>query len=114
MKKLAISQGTVCEVRVDKYFICAIPKSFKLPMRHAESPTLLIVGRAVRDQVGLIGKRMNVPLELRQRHLPMNGHAVAHDVEVGVLEIDDPFAPGVLDVCIPNIPLARNGPIENL
>ena len=42
----------------------------------------------------------------------MHRHAVAHDVQIGSLEINNFLAAGILDLRIADVPFARNHPIE--
>ncbi len=60
--------------------------------REAEAPVLAVVGRAVRDPVGLVGQRVKMRPQLRERHARAHGHAVVDDVQVGAPEVDDALA----------------------
>jgi hypothetical protein len=51
--------------------------------------------------------------EVGKRHHAPEGLAVAHDVEVRLLEIDD-AAPVLGDIRVGDVPLVRNGPIKDL
>ena len=61
----------------------------------------------------MLGKREQMGLEFVQRHGRVHRGAVVQDVQVAVPKIDDPLAAAILYICIPNIPLFRDGPIED-
>src|SRR3984893_19511107 len=65
-------------------------------------------------RVGLSWQRMNVLTKLCERYVLVHGDTVAHDVQVGPGKVNDFFAAAILDVCIANVPLARDRPIKDL
>jgi hypothetical protein len=56
---------------------------------------------------------VNVLLQRRKRQRRIDLRAVVQDVQVVAPEIDDPLAGRVLDVGVPDIPLARDRPVEH-
>src|SRR5215831_2362229 len=82
-------------------------------MGDAEAPVLRIIGSSIGDEIGLIGKCVKMTLELVQRKLLSHRYAIAHDVQIRVSKVDDLFTLFVLNVRIPNIPLAGDRPIED-
>ena len=90
----------------------AVLQALPLGVRQAEAPPPLVVRGDVRDRGGLVDQRVQVRLELGQRHGGVDRDRVADDVQVVLLEIDDPVAVLVKDVGIPDAPLGRHGPIE--
>src|SRR2546430_2654245 len=83
-------------------------------MGHAESPVLRIIGGAIRDEVRLLRQCVDVLTKLRERYVPVHGDTVAYDVQIGPVKVNDFFAAAILDICIANVPLARDRPIEDL
>src|SRR5262249_741706 len=83
-------------------------------MRHAKSPVLGIIGGAIRNEVGLLRERVDVLTKLRERHVPVHGDTVAHDVQVRPGKVNDFFAAAILDIGVANVPLARDRPIKDL
>jgi hypothetical protein len=61
----------------------------------------------------MVGKRVQVFLQLIQGHFCANGKTVVDNVEAGALEIDYFLAAGPSDVRIPDVPLLGDVPIEN-
>src|SRR5262245_7181163 len=57
---------------------------------------------------------MQMLAELGQPHFAADGHAVVDDVQVRALEVDDLLASSVLDPGVADVPLAGNGPVEDL
>ena len=43
----------------------------------------------------------------------MDGGAIAHDMEIAFLEVNNSFSTGILDVRVSDVPLLRYGPIED-
>ena len=110
---LAVGQKSIFKARVDEHLIGLVSQAFELTVRHAESPVLGIIGCSIGDQIRLIRQRVKMLLELGQRDPLSHGHAVAHDVQVRPSKVDNLFAPLILDVGVANVPLARDGPIED-
>src|SRR5579862_757264 len=52
-------------------------------------------------------------LQLFQTHRAMHGHTVIHHMQIMILEINDSFATRILNVGVADVPLSRNGPIED-
>src|SRR5260370_20950866 len=82
-------------------------------MGHGEWPVLGIIRSSIGDKIGLIGKRVEMRLEFAQRNPLSHWGAIAHDMQIRVSKVDDLFTLFVLNVRIPNIPLARDRPIED-
>jgi len=95
-------------------FIHLIFQLEELSVTQAKSPSLVVVGVAVRDPLRIFRKSEQMWPQFFERHLLMNRDAVAHDVKIGFLEIDDLFTPGVLHIGIFNIPFFGHTPIEDL
>ena len=111
---LPVRQAPRLEGGVDPHGVLAVLERLELLVLHAESPRLRVVGRAVRDEVRLVGERVDVLLQLGQGHACVDRHAVAHDVEVAVREVDDAAPTGILDVGVSDVPFLRDGPVEDL
>jgi hypothetical protein len=65
---LAVGQVARLERRVDADLILVLRQRDHVAMAQAESPVRLVVGRAVGDPVGMLGQRVEMWLQLRQRH----------------------------------------------
>src|SRR5215831_9717692 len=85
---LPVSQGTVLECRDDADFIGSLWQLIELPLREAESPTLLVIRRSIGNPVRIISQRMKIWPEVRQRHSGLHWHAVVNDMEVTLLKIN--------------------------
>ena len=66
MQILPVCQVSVGKARVDEHLIGFVSEAFQQTMGHAECPVLGVIGRSIGDQVGLIGQRIDVLLELSQ------------------------------------------------
>src|SRR6266545_5787345 len=99
---------------VDPDLVFTLGKLLEPLMLHAETPRLRVIGGAVRDQVGLVRERVDVLSKLGERHSRIHGDAVAHYVQVVVAEVDHAATARVLDEGAPDVPLLRDGPIEDL
>jgi hypothetical protein len=113
MEILAVGQISILKTRVDHHLIALVSQARKLTMGHAECPVLCIVGSSIGDKIRLIGQGMDMLLELAQRNPLSHRHAITHDMQIRAGKIDDFFALFVLDVGMANVPLARDGPIED-
>ena len=78
---LRIGQVPRFERRVDNHFIQTLLQIIELILAEAKSPALLIVGCLVRNPVGVIGKRIQVLTQFRQRHPFVDGGAVVQNVQ---------------------------------
>ena len=79
----------------------------------AEAPVLGVVRGLVRDPAWMLRQGVEMRLQLGQRDPLSNRHAVAHDMQVRALKVDDPIAALILDPRIANVPFARHRPIEH-
>lgn len=61
----------------------------------------------------LLGQRENMTFQLLERQLGMDGGTVVQNMQVRSFEIDNAIALLVCNVSVPDIPLGRNGPIED-
>ena len=111
---LSICQVPVFQRRVDTNFVRAVLERQHLVVRKAKSPVLLVVGRPIRDPVRIFRKREEMRLEFAERHGCMHRNTVVHDVQVALLEVDNPPSARVLYIGVSNIPFLRYGPIEDL
>jgi len=100
--------------RVDAHLVEPVRKARQCVLAQAEPPVLPVVRRPVGDQVRLLRDRVEVLLQLCERHRRVHRRAVAHDVEAGVPEIHDPPAACVLDPGVADIPFLRHCPVERL
>ncbi len=114
LQVLAVGHRPVGQRRVDQHLVVALGQRGGQPMRQAEAPVLRPVAGAVGNEIGLIGQRKEVLAQLGKRHGFAHRHAVAHDVQIRVGEIDDGVAAGVLDVPGADVPLLRDRPVEHL
>jgi hypothetical protein len=62
----------------------------------------------------MVGEGEQVLLELGQRHGGPHRHAVAEQVQVARLEVDDPLAGRVGHPGVADVPLARHRPVQHL
>ena len=111
--ELAVGEGAVLELAVDHDPVQAVLQALPLRVREAEAPALLVVGGDVGDRVGLALERVEVLLQLGERQGGVDGDRVADDVQVVLLEVDDPVAVLVEDVGIADVPLGGHGPVED-
>ena len=86
---LPVREAPRLERGVDPHHVLAVLERLELLVCHTEAPRLGVVGRAVGDQVWLVGERVDVLLQLGQGHPCVHRNAVADDVEVAVRKIDD-------------------------
>ena len=98
---------------VDYNLIGLVAQSLELSMGNAKCPIFGIIGRSIRDEIGLIGQRIQMLLQFAKRQTLPHRNAVAHDVQVRSLEIDDLLASFVLDIGVADVPLAWNCPVED-
>ncbi len=92
MQIFAIGQMPVGERGVDHRFIDAVRQRGEPVMRHAEAPAFGVIGRAIGDQIGLVGQRVNVRLQLGERQPRAHRRAVIQHMQRMGLEIDDALA----------------------
>ena len=112
-KAFAVSQRSVFERGVDEDLVLAVRQLFQSAVAQAESPGLLVIGRAVGDQIGLVRQREEALPQLLQWKLLVDRHAVVENVQVVLLEIHDLAAGRVLDPGVADVPLAGHGPVED-
>jgi len=61
----------------------------------------------------MLGQGEKMRPQFRQRHLGVNRLAIADDVEIRLLEVDDAMAAGSLDEGFLDRPFIRHGPVEH-
>ena len=89
--ELAVRQGAaIVERRVDADLVLAVVERRGLVGRQAEPPCAGVVGRPVRDPGRSVRERVQVLAQLGERHAPVDGFAVADDVQVVRRGVDDP------------------------
>ena len=112
--ELAVRQGAaIVERRVDADLVLAVVERRGVVGRQAEPPGAGVVGRAVRDPGRSVRERVQVLAQLGERHAPVDGFAVADDVQVVRRGVDDPRAVGARDPRGVQVPLGRHGPVEH-
>ena len=80
----------------------------------AKAPGRRVVRGAVRHEVGAVREGVQMRLELVEGQLGVDGDAVAHDVQVAGLEVDDAVAAaGRRDVRVADLPLVGDRPVEH-
>ena len=99
---------------VDHDVVEAVSQLVELRLRETEPPASRVVGRVVRNPRGVLRVRLQVRPELLERHHLVNRFAVPDDVQVRRLKIHHPAAVGRGDVRVADVPLVRNGPVEDL
>src|SRR5690242_6976994 len=82
-------------------------------MGQAESPVFLVIRRAVRDPIRMLGKRKQVRPKCAQWHSRVHRRTVIQDVQVALSKVHDPLPVRPLNIGIANIPLFRYGPVED-
>jgi hypothetical protein len=110
---LAIRQMTVEQRGVDANFVVVFRHLFQLPVRETETPVFLVIRGTVRNQIRLLRQGVKVGSQLGQRHRALYRNAVVYDVQIVPAKINDPFAAGVLNVGIANVPFAGHSPVED-
>jgi hypothetical protein len=110
---LSICQRSIFKRRVDAYLVLTILESEHISMGEAEPPGLLVIGRAIRDPVRIFRDGMQIWSQLTELKGSGYGHAVIDDVEVMPLKINNPDTTRVLNVCVADVPLLRNSPVED-
>ena len=58
MQILAIGQMAICKARVDDHLISLVAQRLELSMGQAKCPIFRVIGRSIRDEIGLIGQRI--------------------------------------------------------
>jgi len=79
----------VLERRVHADLVLALRQRHQVTVAQAEAPALLVVGRPVRDQVGLVGQRVKVRPQLGERKAAAKRGAVDHQVKGVIAHVDD-------------------------
>ena len=110
---LAIRQMTVEQRGVDANFVVVFRHLFQLPVRETETPVFLVIRGTVGNQIRLLRQGVKVGSQLGQRHRALYRNAVVYDVQIVPAKINDPFAAGVLNVGIANVPFAGHRPIKH-
>ncbi len=64
MEIFSVGEASVFEARIDEDLVSPVRKLHELSVRKTKAPALLVVGRAIRNQVRLIRQRMYVFLQL--------------------------------------------------
>ena len=113
-EELAVSQTALSERRIDHDLVLAGLHRLELSVAHAEAPRLLVVRRTVGDRIRPVGQRMKPRPQFLEAHAGPHRGAVLHHVKVVPTEVNDPFAALIGHVCVSDIPLQWNGPIEHL
>src|SRR5262249_3186977 len=80
---------------------------------HAKAPALLIIGSAIWDEIGLLGQRMDVGLELAQRQPRPHRDRIVQHMQHVFTKVDHPRARAVLDIGVRDVPLIWNGPVQH-
>ena len=103
------------EVAVDHDPVGALLQRAPLPMREAEPPPLLVVGRHVGDRVRLVLQRVQVRLQLRQRQRRRR-RASSSPRRAGCSRRKSRSArrSRSSDVGVADVPLRRDDPVEHL
>jgi hypothetical protein len=111
---LAVGEVAVGQGGVDADLVVALGQAVGHPLAGAEAPALGVVGGAVGHPVGLVGQGEQVLAQLVQGDRGPHGHAVAHQVQVAVGEVDHPLAVGAGHPGVAHVPLPRHRPVEHL
>jgi hypothetical protein len=110
--ELTVSEGTDLERRIDKDLVFIVFEGIRLSLSETEAPSFLVVGRAVRDPMGRIGKGEQMLSQLIESDFAVNGCAVVDDVKVALFEINDFDAFRIFDPGIADVPFLGDRPIE--
>src|SRR5262245_4734801 len=97
-KMLSVCQMALRQCRIDTNVVLFIFHFEQLVMTQAESPGLLIIGRAIGNPAGAIRKAVQMLLEFSQRHALLHRLAVTHHVQVRLPKVDDALPLEILDV----------------
>ena len=108
----AVGERAGLERRVDADLVVTVLEPEQVVVGEAEAPALLVVRRAVGDEVGTVGQREEVAAEVRQCEALPHRCAVADEVQVRPGEVDDAIARCVLDEGVADVPLGRDDPVE--
>ncbi len=110
---LRVAQAPRGEAGIDADLVAILAQRLQIPVPQTEAPGGAVVAGAIRDPVRMLGHAVQVWPQLGERHRLPHRHRVAHHMQIGLLEIDDAPALGVLDVGVLDVPLLRHLPIEN-
>ena len=83
-RRLAVGQRAGCQRGVDAHLVLTRRERVEHSLAQAEPPRRLVVRRAVRDQLGLVGQGEQVRPQLVERYSSTDRDAVADDVQVAV------------------------------
>ena len=91
-----------------------VPEPAELALGKTEAPGARVIGGAIGDPLRIVRMRVQVRPELSHGHLRPYRLAVADDVEIRVVEVDDTPPVRAFDVSCVDVPLVRDDPVENL
>ncbi len=110
---LGVCEAAVGERAVDAHFVLARLELLEVPMGETESPSLLVVRRPERNPIRVVRQRVQMRLQVGQRHLRPDRRGIPDHVERVALQVDDPIAARALHPGLADVPLLRNGPVED-
>src|ERR1700730_243673 len=85
---------------------------FQPPLAQAKSPSFLIIGSAVRNPVRHFRQCEEVGPEFSKQHLSVNWNAVVQHVKITLPEVDYSLTRRILNICVLDVPLFRDGPVK--
>lgn len=108
---------SVCEMPlgqrgIDTHVVLFVRQAEQLMVTETEPPALLVVGGPVGNPVRMVGKCMQVLLQLGEAHSSAYGAAIPDYMEVRLQEVDNPLSSQVHYIGVADIPLQRDGPIK--
>ena len=112
--QFTIGQTPRLERAVDTDLIGLVGQLLFLPLRHAEAPTLLIIGGDIGNPVGLVGLCIDMLEQFFPTHRLVDGQGITQHMEVALTEIDDRLAFHRTNPAATDVPLLGNGPVEDL
>ena len=111
---LGVRDVPVLERRVDHHLVLLVgPDLLPLALRHAEAPGVGPVRGSVGNPVGVLRERMEPAVQLGAAQRRPDRAAVAEDVQVARPVVDDPGAARVGNPRVGDVPLPRDGPVED-
>ena len=111
--ELRVGEVAGLERGVDDHLVVARLELSQLVVRQAEAPGAVVVGGAIRDQVRVVGKRVQALAQGVERQRRADGLAVGDDVEGRIGNVDDAGAVGGRDVGVAQVPLVGDDPVED-
>ncbi len=111
--ELSIIEPALAMFGVDHHLIVVILHLKQCVMGHTEAPVSIVIAGSVRDAVGLLRQCMDMVAQLRQTHSGPYRYTEVNDMEIVVVEIDNPPARIIGDERVTDQPFPGYLPIKS-